>query len=309
MSLDLPVIGITLGDPAGIGPEITRSALASNQLDPRFRYRILSSDTGSARFRPGHPTEDSARAALSSLHESVRLLREGTIAAVVNAPVSKHRLQPLGFAYPGQTEFYAEAFETADFAMMLAGPRLTVALATCHVPLALVPGLLSIEAILRTGRLLAAYLESEGPEAGVAPRILVPGLNPHAGENGTCGREEIDVVAPAVNRLAAEWEGRVAVEGPVSPDAVFRQAVAEKAAVLCLYHDQGLIPLKLLDFEEGVNHTLGLPVTRTSPDHGTAFDLAGRGLASPASMIAAINFAARIAARIAATRPAGQQGL
>ncbi|HUF62105.1 MAG TPA: 4-hydroxythreonine-4-phosphate dehydrogenase PdxA [Verrucomicrobiales bacterium] len=305
MSSDLPVIGITLGDPAGIGPEIIRAALASSRLDPRFRYRLLGGETSSGRFCPGHPTEDSARAALDSLHESVRLLRQGTIAAVVNAPVSKHRLQPLGFAFPGQTEFYAKAFRTTDFAMMLAGPHLTVALATCHVPLALVPGLLSIEAILRTGRLLAAYLERQSPESAVQPRILVPGLNPHAGENGTIGREEIDVVAPAVGRLAEEWEGRVGFEGPVSPDAVFRRAVAERAAVLCLYHDQGLIPLKLLDFDEGVNHTLGLPVIRTSPDHGTAFDLAGRGLASPASMIAAINFAARIAA----SRSTGPRGL
>jgi 4-hydroxythreonine-4-phosphate dehydrogenase len=160
--------------------------------------------------------------------------------------------------------------------------------------LAQVPALLDVGSIVRTGRLLAAFVEQHGSASGLGSRILVAGLNPHAGEGGVFGREEIEVLGPALDQLGAEWAGKIAFEGPVSPDAVFRRAVAERAAVLCLYHDQGLIPLKLLDFDEAVNHTLGLPVVRTSPDHGTAFELAGRNLASPASMIAAINLAAEL---------------
>jgi 4-hydroxythreonine-4-phosphate dehydrogenase len=297
MGGSLPAIGITLGDPAGVGPEITRAALASGRLDPRFHYRVLDGGAGSHHFQPGNPTPESAQAALASLDESVRLLRAGEIVAVVNAPVSKQRLVPHGFPFPGQTEFYAAAFGVPEFAMMLTGPQLTVALTTCHVPLEQVPALLTSDSIVRTGRLLAAFVDRHGPASGLASRILVAGLNPHAGEGGVFGREEIDVVRPAVNHLSGEWAGTIAFEGPVSPDAVFRRAVAEKAAVLCMYHDQGLIPLKLLDFEDAVNHTLGLPIVRTSPDHGTAFELAGRNLASPASMIAAIQFAARLAAQ------------
>ena len=281
----MPVIGITLGDAAGIGPEIVAAALSSGKLDARFEYRVIGETAGA---RPGEPTPATARAACAALEESARLLRGGEIAAVVTGPIHKARMQAEGFAFPGQTEFFAARAGVKNFAMCLTGGALTVALVTAHVPLRDVAALLSAREIIRVGQLLAAFLTTR---LGRAPRIAVAGLNPHAGESGTLGREELTVIAPALAHLPSP-----VFTGPLSPDTVFCRAVAgEFDGVLCMYHDQGLIPLKLHAFDSGVNVTLGLPYPRTSPDHGTAFELAGKNLARPDSMIAALKLAAELA--------------
>ena len=281
----MPVIGITLGDAAGIGPEIVAAALSSGKLDARFEYRVIGETAGA---RPGEPTPATARAACAALEESARLLRGGEIAAVVTGPIHKARMQAEGFAFPGQTEFFAARAGVKNFAMCLTGGALTVALVTAHVPLRDVAALLSAREIIRVGHLLAAFLTTR---LGRAPRIAVAGLNPHAGESGTLGREELTVIAPALAHLPSP-----VFTGPLSPDTVFCRAVAgEFDGVLCMYHDQGLIPLKLHAFDSGVNVTLGLPYPRTSPDHGTAFELAGKNLARPDSMIAALKLAAELA--------------
>ncbi len=284
------VIGITLGDAAGIGPEVTAAALASGRLDARFRYRTIGECPGAI---PGQPTDATARAALAALEESVRLLRGGEIAAVVTAPVSKAALAGQGFAFPGQTEFYAGRLGAQDFTMCLTGPHLTVGLVTIHEPLRRVPDMLNAENIIRTGRHLAEFAERRGKEK---PRIAVAGLNPHAGEDGHMGTEDAHIIAPAVEELRRLLP-HAEFSRPLPPDTLFYQAARGRwDAVLCMYHDQGLIPLKLLDFDTAVNITLGLPNIRTSPDHGTAFDIAGHGKASAESMIAAINLAAELAA-------------
>jgi 4-hydroxythreonine-4-phosphate dehydrogenase len=210
---------------------------------------------------------------------------------VVTAPVSKETLQNAGFPFPGQTEFFAQRFEVQEFAMCLSGQTLSVGLATIHIPLALVSNELTSDRIVSTGRLLADFARRRFRRS---PRIAVAGLNPHAGENGRFGDEETRIIAPAIALLNQEMPG--VFTGPHVPDAVFRQASAgEFDAVLAMYHDQGLIPLKLLDFDTGVNVTLGLPKPRTSPDHGTAFDIAGKGIARPDSMIHAIRLACELA--------------
>ncbi len=283
----MPVIGITLGDTAGIGPEIVAAALASGKLDARFDYRVLGAGTDA---RLGQPTPATARAAGTALEESAQLLHTGEIAAVVTGPIHKARMQAEGFAFPGQTEFFAARAGVQDFAMCLTGGALTVALVTAHIPLREVAALLSAREIIRTGRLLTTFLRRRLDRE---PRIAVAGLNPHAGESGALGREEIEVISPAVTLLNADAP---LFTGPLSPDTVFNRAVAgEFDGVLCMYHDQGLIPLKLHAFDSGVNVTLGLPHPRTSPDHGTAFELAGKGTARSDSMIAAINLAAELA--------------
>jgi 4-hydroxythreonine-4-phosphate dehydrogenase len=285
------VIGITLGDAAGIGPEVSAAALASGRLDARFDYRLIGACPGA---KPGLPDKTTARAALASLEESVRLLRAGDIAAVVTAPVCKASLAEEGFPFPGQTEFYADRLGVRDFTMCLTGPHLTVGLVTIHEPLRRVPDLLSAERIVRTGRHLAEFAERRGQ---AHPRIAVAGLNPHAGEDGHMGTEDAAIIAPAVEELR-RLIPHATFSRPLPPDTLFYQAVhGAWDAVLCMYHDQGLIPLKLLDFDTAVNITLGLPHIRTSPDHGTAFDIAGQGKASAESMIAAINLAAELAAR------------
>ena len=283
----MPEILITLGDPAGIGPEVVDAALASGKLPEGFTFRILGDRTAGS---PGQPTCESAKSAFDALEESARLLRETDAAAVVTGPVSKEGLQANGFPFPGQTEFFADRLGTTEHGMLLTGPTLSVGLATIHNALAEVPRLLTQEAIVSIGRLTAEFLRKKGI---AAPRIAVCGLNPHAGENGAFGSEEKTTIAPAITTLNAT--GLADFTGPHVPDAIFRDAAQGKYdAVLAMYHDQGLIPLKLLDFDEAVNVTLGLPKPRTSPDHGTAFAIAGKGLASPASMIAAIRLACEL---------------
>ena len=284
------VIGITLGDPAGIGPEIIAAALSSGHIGAGFEYRIIGERTG---VKIGRPDAHSATLALAALEEAALLALGGTIAAVVTGPIHKARAQAVGFEFPGQTEFFAARCRVKNFAMLLTGGTLTVALVTAHIPLAQVAAALRGSEIVRVGSLLVDFLRTR---LGRAPRIAVAGLNPHAGESGALGREEIEIVEPAVANLRAQWARRAKFDGPVSPDTVFHRAAGgEFDGVLCMYHDQGLIPLKLHAFHSGVNVTLGLPFPRTSPDHGTAFEIAGKNRARPDSMIAAINLAAELA--------------
>jgi 4-hydroxythreonine-4-phosphate dehydrogenase len=222
------------------------------------------------------------------LEEAAGLLQSREIHGVVTGPICKKAMAKVGFPFPGQTEFFADRAGITDFAMCLTGGPLTVALTTIHVPVRDVASLLQTPEIVRVGRLLAAFVQQR---LGRPPRIAVAGLNPHAGEGGQFGDEEERIIAPAIAELARAGE----FSGPLSPDTVFhRAAQGEFDAVLCMYHDQGLIPLKLLAFDTGVNVTLGLPFPRTSPDHGTAFDLAGTGRAKHGSMLAAIKLAAAI---------------
>jgi 4-hydroxythreonine-4-phosphate dehydrogenase len=282
------VIGITPGDPAGIGPEIIRQALDSGKLDRDFTYRIIG---GMPDFTAGQPTPVTARVALDALEASAKLALKGEIAAVVTGPIHKHRMQAIGFPFPGQTEFFAHRSGTENFAMLLTGGALTVALVTAHIPLREVSGSLNEAEIIRVGKLLAEFLRIYKQRS---PGIGVAGLNPHAGESGALGLEEIEIITPAVVKLNGEFHGATFI-GPLSPDTVFHRAAGgEFDGVLCMYHDQGLIPLKLHAFDQGVNVTLGLPFVRTSPDHGTAFEIAGKGIARPDSMIAAINLAAEL---------------
>jgi len=296
-----PRIAITLGDPAGIGPEIARAALDSGKL-PEADYRLIGETEGHSL---GKPTPASARAAAIALEQAVELALAGEIDAVVTGPIHKAHMYEVGFPFPGQTEFFAARCGVEDFAMLLTGGKLTVALVTTHIPLAAVSTTLSSAEIVRVGSLLAEFLAKRGG----GQRIAVAGLNPHAGESGALGREEIEIIAPAVEKLstlnsvkergshgALRSQLSTSFTGPLSPDTIFHRAVeGEFDGVLCMYHDQGLIPLKLHAFHEGVNVTLGLPFPRTSPDHGTAFEIAGKGIARADSMIAAIRLAVELA--------------
>lgn len=286
-----PRIGITLGDCAGIGPEIVRAALDSGRLPKSAEYRIIGKYPDCS---PGNPAPATARAAAAALEEAVTLARRGELEAVVTAPINKAAACEIGFKFPGQTEFFAERCGVKNFAMLLTGGKMTVALVTTHIPLRDVAEALKQSEIVRVGLLLVDFLEHRLKKRA---RIAVAGLNPHAGESGKFGREEIEIIAPAAAQLRELVAARAEITGPVSPDTVFHRAVAgEFDAVLCMYHDQGLIPLKLHAFHDGVNVTLGLPFPRTSPDHGTAFAIAGKGVARPDSMIAAINLATELTA-------------
>ncbi|MEA3050710.1 MAG: 4-hydroxythreonine-4-phosphate dehydrogenase [Sphingomonadales bacterium] len=324
-------LAVAIGDPAGIGPEILAKAWERRNeegLAPFFAVgpveaieavwggpvRIASDpDDAASRFDealpvirvdgggdvvPGRPTLDGARNALDALELAVGLTRSGAACALVTGPVSKAQLYAIGFTHPGQTEFVAERCGIAGemVAMMLAGPTLRTVPVTTHVALKDVPGLLTTELIVAKGRTTIRSLRRLfGIER---PRLAVAGLNPHAGENGALGREEIDIVGPAIERLREE---DAEVTGPHAPDTLFHCRMrATYDAALCLYHDQALVPLKTLHFDEGVNITLGLPIIRTSPDHGTAFDIAGQGRAEPSAMIAALNMAADCAGRASA---------
>jgi 4-hydroxythreonine-4-phosphate dehydrogenase len=286
------VIGITVGDPAGIGPEIVDLALRSSRLARDVQYRVIGVRTAA---NAGAPRPETALQAFDALEEAVTLATDGRIDAVVTGPVCKFRMQEIGFAFPGQTEFFATRTGTDNYAMMLTGGKLTVALVTAHLPLAKVAVSLKRAEIARVGALLAEFLFFR---YGQSTRIAVAGLNPHAGESGSLGREEIEIIEPAIGDLQRMKPSGATFEGPISPDTLFyRAAQGEWNGVLCMYHDQGLIPLKMHAFDGGVNVTLGLPFVRTSPDHGTAFELAGKRLARPDSMISAINLAVEISGR------------
>lgn len=324
-------LAVALGDPAGIGPEIVAkawAARATHRLQPFFTIgdprsveavwrgplqRIRDPRDAIDVFPealpifpveearpdlPGEPTLEGARCSLQSLEVATGLTRSGAARALVTAPVSKAQLYAVGFNHPGQTEFIAERCGVAhdNAVMMLAGPSLKVVPVTTHVPLAEVPRLLSIDAIVAKGRATARGLQRN---FGIKqPRLAFAGFNPHAGEDGMIGREEIDFIQPAIAQLRAEG---IDATGPFAADTMFHaRARAQYDVAICLYHDQALIPLKTLAFDEGVNMTLGLPIVRTAPDHGTAFDIAGLGEAHPGAMIAAIRMAADASAQRAA---------
>lgn len=289
------LIGLTTGDRAGVGPEVLAATIERLEVEPALlrgcRWKIIGEATA---VTPGDPTRATAREAIATLEEAAAEAMKGTLAAIVTGPVCKKRLHNEGFAFPGQTEFFAARAGVKNFAMLLTGGSLTVALVTAHLPLKEAVATLSCEEIVRVGNLLVEFLK----RCGIAqPRIAVAGLNPHAGEEGDLGHEEITTIAPAVAVLVQAHPGTMLV-GPLSPDTIFwRAAQGEFDAILCMYHDQGLIPLKLHAFHEGVNVTLGLPFVRTSPDHGTAYDIAGKGIASCESYLAAVRLAAKLASK------------
>ena len=247
---------------------------------------------------PGTPDPRDAPATLEAIERAVACVRAGEAAAVVTNPIAKEPLYRAGFHHPGHTEWLGELAErgwnTGPLlpVMLLWSPMLAVVPVTIHVSLARAIEMLTTDAIVATARVVAADMRAK---FGLkAPRLAVAGLNPHAGEAGTMGREDIDIVAPAIARLRAEG---VDAFGPLPPDTMFHAAARARYDVaICMYHDQALIPIKTLAFDTGVNCTLGLPFARTSPDHGTAFDIAGKGVADPASLMAALNLAARLAA-------------
>ncbi len=287
--LEAPVIGYTLGDQAGIGPEIMAAALP--RLAPQAHYRRIGSPIACT---PGRPTRQPARAAFDHRELAAAALAEGSIDAVVTAPVCKEGLHQVGFPFPGQTEFFASRLGVENYAMCLTGKRLTCVLATTHVSLADVPHLLCSRELVRAGRLVAEFLRRMG---NASPHVAVAGLNPHNGEAGAFGDEEARIISPAVAQLQADG-GDARFSGPCVPDVVYRDAAAGLYdAVVAPYHDQALIPLKLLDFDNAVNATIGLPRLRVSPDHGTAFGIAGKGIANPASAIRAFEVALASARR------------
>lgn len=322
-------LAVALGDPAGIGPEIVAKAWLAREdyrLPPFFAVGDVRSLTAvwngpveriaapaeaaevygralplivvddAAEIRPGHPNLEGARCSLDSLEVATGLARSCAASGLVTGPVSKAQLYAIGFTHPGQTEFVAERCGIAkeNVVMMLAGPDLRVVPVTTHMPLREVADYLSVELIVAKAQTTVRGLERR---FGVTqPRLAFAGFNPHAGEEGAIGREEIDLIRPAIEQLRAEG---IDVVGPLAADTMFHpRARATYDAALCLYHDQALIPLKTLYFDEGVNITLGLPIIRTAPDHGTAFAIAGQNVANPGAMIAAIRLAAEAAARL-----------
>ena len=246
-------------------------------------------------YQPGKPDAQGAHLALNSLQAAAEWTVRGEAAGIVTGPIAKSLLAAIGFEHPGQTEFVAAASGVAaDHAvMMLAGPSLRTVPLTVHCALGEVPGRLIRELVVARSRIVAYALRKDFGIA--APRLAIAGLNPHAGESGRMGREEIEIISPAIAHLRAEG---IDATGPHPADTLFApRARANYDVAIAMYHDQALIPLKALDFDQGVNVTLGLPIVRTSPDHGTAFDIAGQGIADPGAMIAAIRMAGEIAAR------------
>jgi 4-hydroxythreonine-4-phosphate dehydrogenase len=327
-------LALTLGEPAGIGPDLAlaiwhgRAALDIPAFyivgDPDFLHRratalgldvpiaTVAPAAAAAAFsatlpvvalevavngEPGRPDRSSAPAAIASIRRAVTDVMDGAAAAVVTNPVAKNVLYKSGFAEPGHTEFLARLAQEATGkvlrpVMLLWSPELAVVPVTIHLPLREIFAQLSTELIVDTGRIAARDLRQRFRIA--RPRLAIAGLNPHAGEEGTLGAEDRAIVAPAVSRLTAEG---IDARGPLAADSLFHEeARATYDAALCMYHDQALIPIKTLAFDHAVNVTLGLPFVRTSPDHGTAFDIAGSGRADAKSLIAALRLAARLAA-------------
>jgi len=286
-----PRVAITVGDPSGIGPEVAaRAAADPSVLD--VCEPVLYAPGDGARFEPGALSAAAGRAAYDVIVRAVGDARGGAVDALATAPVNKEAFRLAGLSWSGHTELLAELTGAAHVAMMFHSDALRVVLATVHIPLADVPRALTREGLEATIALTAREL----PRFGFArPRIAVAGLNPHAGEHGLFGPEEERVIAPAIAACRARG---IDVGGPFPGDTVFVRATrGDFDVVVACYHDQGLIPVKLVAFGEAVNVTLGLPIIRTSVDHGTAFDIAGRGIADPGSMIAAVRLAARLASR------------
>ncbi|OIP87874.1 MAG: 4-hydroxythreonine-4-phosphate dehydrogenase PdxA [Rhodobacterales bacterium CG2_30_65_12] len=313
-------IALTSGEPAGVGPEIAPMAWAALRGELDFfligdpshlpagtplvlidapeqaaaampqGLPVLGRDFGAPRV-PGEAQAVHARHVVDAIRDGVALVQAGRAAAVTTNPIHKKALHDgAGFAFPGHTEFLASLAGRAHVVMMLACSELRVVPTTIHIPLADVPAALTPELLEATLRITHASLASQ---LGHAPRIAVAGLNPHAGEAGAMGREEIEMIAPLIARLSAEG---MQIAGPLPADTMFHPpARARYDVAVCMYHDQALIPIKTLDFASGVNVTLGLGFVRTSPDHGTAFDIAGTGTADPSSLIAALRLAREMA--------------
>lgn len=319
-------LAVTMGDPGGVGPEITVRALASEELrglcspivvgdrpvmeealrlvGSALGLRVIDDPAESApspeilelvdvraltEFQKGRPTAEGGKACVAYIRKAVELAMDGKVGGIVTAPISKEALRMAGLSWPGHTEMLAELTGTGDYAMMLAGGPLRVILVTIHTSLRSVPDLITRENVLKTIRLAKKACDLLGIEHA---RIAVAGLNPHAGEAGLFGNEEGQEISPAVEEAKKEGIG---ASGPHPPDTVFHKAyMGQTDMVVCMYHDQGLIPLKMIAFDKGVNVTIGLPFPRTSPDHGTAYDIAWAGKADPSSMIEAIRLASRL---------------
>lgn len=324
---DIPFIGITMGDPAGIGPEIIVKALADNSIyglckpvvlgDPeilssailRISNELLLnvittpsnamatygkidllpvSALNSSTLLPGKPTLEGGKAMVKYIIKCVEMIKSGQLEAIVTCPISKVLMHHAGYHYDGHTQLISHLTDTDTYVMMLAGERLRVALVTIHCALKDVPRILNPEIIFNTIAITSKALRQDF--GFKKPRLAVAALNPHAGESGLFGSEEDEVIIPAVRKAVDEGFN---VAGPFAPDTLFfRAASGEFDAVIAMYHDQGLIPLKLLHFSDAVNVTLGLPIVRTSVDHGTAYDIAGTGKADASSLKAAIRLAA-----------------
>lgn len=311
---------VTMGDPAGIGGEILIDAWRKRESVPPFfaiddpdRLAQLATDVPvrviedpasalaafpvalpvlahplSSRIEPGKPDTRSAKAVIGSIDRAVTLAQSGDVAGVVTSPINKKLLYDgANFSFPGHTEYLAHLAGVAQTVMMLCAPGLRVVPVTIHLPLADVPDALTADLLIQTTRIVNSDLKRF---FGIQePRIAVAGLNPHAGEGGAIGREEIEIIEPALRRLADDG---LVLTGPLPADTMFHPAAREQYDVaLAMYHDQALVPVKMLDFARGVNVTLGLPFVRTSPDHGTAYDIAGKGIADPTSLIEALRLA------------------
>jgi len=315
------VLALTMGDPAGIGGEIACKAWEARRggfpfalIDDPARFaghsiRVMNDVAGAAAAFPdalpilplhlagmpvpGRPDPANSLAIIASIERAVALTLSGQTSAVVTSPINKAVLYEAGFAHPGHTEFLAELTGASLPVMMLASPMLRVVPVTIHVSLRRALEMLTTGGIVAAARITAAALRDQFGIA--APRLAVAGLNPHAGESGTMGDEEQTIVAPAIAALKAEG---IDASGPWPPDTMFTpKARARYDVAICMYHDQALIPIKTLDMTHGVNITLGLPIIRTSPDHGTAYDIAGKGVADPSSLIAALDLAAELSRR------------
>jgi 4-hydroxythreonine-4-phosphate dehydrogenase len=290
--MSLPKIAITVGDPSGIGPEIAVKAAADQRVRDVCVPVLYGPHTGDDidKFPIGRVNAAAGKAAYDAIVAAAHDAMAGTVDAMATAPINKAAFAAAGYRWPGHTELLADLCGVKDVAMMFWSERLRVVLATIHIPLAQVPVALTRDRLARVIRLVHAQL----PKFGFAtPRIAVAGLNPHAGEDGLLGREDLDVVAPAISE--ARSAGACA-SGPFPADTIFLRAVnGEFDVVIACYHDQGLIPVKLVAFGRAVNVTLGLPIIRTSVDHGTAFDIARQGVADAGSMVEAVLLAARLA--------------
>jgi 4-hydroxythreonine-4-phosphate dehydrogenase len=286
----LPRVAITVGDPAGIGPEIAARAAADARVLAVCEPIVYAPQDG-RRYTPGVLSGDAGRAAHDVIVRAVGDAQRGAVDALATAPINKEAFRMAGLPWNGHTDLLADLTGARRVAMMFYSEKLSVVLATVHIAVAAIPATLDEQRVTDAIELAA----SELPRFGVpSPRIGVAGLNPHAGEHGLFGREEEQIIAPAIERARARG---IDVSGPFPSDTIFVRAVrGEFDVVVACYHDQGLIPVKLLAFGEAVNVTLGLPIVRTSVDHGTAFDIAGRGVADPGSMIAAVRLAAKLAA-------------
>lgn len=308
-------IALTIGDPAGIGPEITLKAILSNKISGLFKPIIIGDrnvleeailklnikinlnnitiidvdEIKVKNFQRCKSTAESGRACVAYIKKAVELALNKKVDAIVTAPISKESLKMAGFKWPGHTEMLAGMTNTKDYAMMFYSEKLKIILVTIHTALRNVPDLIKKERVLQTIMLAKRACDMMGINN---PRIAVAGLNPHAGEAGIFGDEEIKEIVPAIKE--AQTLG-INASGPYPADTLFHKAYkGEFDIIVCMYHDQGLIPLKMIAFDRAVNITIGLPIIRTSPDHGTAYDIAWKGIANPSSMIEAIKLAVRL---------------